>query len=290
MYLLTLLTLFNLIKHLRFRQITIDPPLGKKTKGAEEIYQYKEENWPTTAEKWDEPRYLHKAHIGYYTWPRKLEIYAPSAQQPNLKRERNELNEQEQEIDDFFSNEQNVQKLINYLKIEGNKGEDSFDVVHYQMFKGLFRNHGDTYLSNFLPHLHEMVKDSQESTQRCAAEIIAGLIRGTKHWPFDMTQNMWEQLKPIIKVALNNIIEETVDDWSSCFMVANFNRDPNRMYWLIETLIEESEHAQSETSYLEAAKFMILHRMLEDQAWRMRAMFQDRLLPRIENRLLQMPF
>ena len=52
------------------------------------------------------------------------------------------------------------------------------------MFKGLFRNHGDVFMSHFQGHLERLVDQDQESAHRCASEIIAGIIRGNyfKTW------------------------------------------------------------------------------------------------------------
>ena len=53
------------------------------------------------------------------------------------------------------------------------------------MWKALFRNFGDSFLDLIRPHVEAMVKDHRESHQRAASEIMAGLIRGTKHWDYD---------------------------------------------------------------------------------------------------------
>jgi len=50
--------------------------------------------------------------------------------------------------------------------------------------QGLFRNYSDAFLPVLKPHMERLADDSHESTQRCVAEIIAGLIRGSKHWSF----------------------------------------------------------------------------------------------------------
>lgn len=50
--------------------------------------------------------------------------------------------------------------------------------------KGLFRNFDDSFLPLLKPHMERLVADSHESTQRCVAEIISGLIRGSKHWSY----------------------------------------------------------------------------------------------------------
>lgn len=51
--------------------------------------------------------------------------------------------------------------------------------------QGLFRNYSDALLPVLKPHMERLAGDSHESTQRCVAEIIAGLVRGSKHWNFN---------------------------------------------------------------------------------------------------------
>jgi proteasome activator subunit 4 len=75
-------------------------------------------------------------------------------------------------------------------------------------------------LKLFLPHLQRLVADKNESNQRCAAEIIAGLIKGSKHWPFEKIDALWKELCPIVRSALSNMTVETVGDWGICFATA----------------------------------------------------------------------
>ena len=71
--------------------------------------------------------------------------------------------------------EANVTKLIGFLSLEERKGVDHFDARRFLMFKGLFRNYGDSFMHLFRPHLERLVEQDQESAHRCAAEIIAGM-------------------------------------------------------------------------------------------------------------------
>lgn len=112
---------------------------------------------------------------------RMVKLYAPSTQQPNLDRTYNELLPEERPVVDFFSNASNVNKLVGYLALEEKKGKDKFNGFRFILFKGLFRNHGDAFLPLFQPHLDRLVGDRQESSQRCATEIIAGQLEYFKH-------------------------------------------------------------------------------------------------------------
>lgn len=251
--------------------------------------QYNHETRPLTAEQWDESRYVHQPYWGYYVWPKNLEVYAPSSQQPCLDPAVRKLTDCEREIDLFFNDPQNIEKLISYLSLEEKKGKDKFNAFRCFLFKGLFRNHGIVHLKHFLPHLQRLVTDKQESSQRCAAEITAGLIRGTKHWPFQMISELWQALLPVIRTAIANLTEETIIDWGMCFATAQQRRDPNRNHWLLECLMEEPPLKDSESSFVECGRLYVLQGALNQQSWRVTELLQ-RLLVRLEDRLLTNPF
>lgn len=56
------------------------------------------------------------------------------------------------------------------------------------VYQGLFRNYGSTFLPIFKAHIVELLADRShehhDSKQRCGMEILAGVIRGSKHWPY----------------------------------------------------------------------------------------------------------
>ncbi len=58
------------------------------------------------------------------------------------------------------------------------------------LFKGLFRNFGLAFVDNFIERLyvliHEKTKEKHEGSHRVAAEIVAGMIRGSKYWTVEM--------------------------------------------------------------------------------------------------------
>ncbi len=73
------------------------------------------------------------------------------------------------------------------------------------VFKGLFRNFGLDLLDHFMEQLniliHEKAKEKQEGCHRVAAEIVAGMIRGSKYWTLEMVcikkSKLMSKTKPI---------------------------------------------------------------------------------------------
>eukprot|EP00094_Tigriopus_californicus_P000230 TCALIF_00223-PA protein Name:"Similar to psme4 Proteasome activator complex subunit 4 (Xenopus laevis)" AED:0.06 eAED:0.06 QI:66/0.84/0.71/1/0.84/0.85/14/306/1826 len=221
---------------------------------------------PKSAAEWDEPRYVHKTHFGYYSWPKRMMIYAPSSAQPKLRRTRDELSEGEKPVFDFFSDASNVEQMVTFLSLEECKGRDKFDPRRFSLFKGLFRNFGDTFLPLFRPHLERLIAEDKESSSRCVAEILASIIRGAKHWPYDMTEAMWAWVVPLIRKALGKITVETVNDWGTCFATSSESRDPFRIHWMLEVLMEEPLRSQG--SFIDASRLYAVQGSLAQQEWR----------------------
>ena len=80
-------------------------------------------------------------------------VYA--LEQPKVNRHVTELSATERIIADFFDDESKVAKLIEFLSLEENKGSDQFNGTRAEMFKRLFRNHGDAVLAHLRPQLEK---------------------------------------------------------------------------------------------------------------------------------------
>ncbi|CAF4368338.1 unnamed protein product, partial [Rotaria sordida] len=68
--------------------------------------------------------------------------------------------------------------------------EIEFNRIRFLMYKSLFRNFGLAFVDNFIEQLyvliHESIQEKYEGSHRAAAEIVAGMIRGSKYWTLEM--------------------------------------------------------------------------------------------------------
>ncbi|KAE8600768.1 hypothetical protein XENTR_v10013403 [Xenopus tropicalis] len=246
---------------------------------------YDSSNLPNTKEAWESCCFVEKTHWGYSTWPQNMLVYVPADQQPKVGRSREEMAEAEQIIYDHFTDEKFVDQLIKFLSLEDRKGKDKFNPRRFCLFKGLFRNFDDAFLPILKPHLERLVADSHESTQRCAAEIIAGLIRGSKHWTFEKLENLWKFLCPLLRTALSNITVETYSDWGTCIATSCESRDPRKLHWLFELLLESPVSGEG-GSFADACRLYVLQGGLAQQEWRVPELLH-RLLMYLEPKLTQ---
>jgi len=234
--------------------------------------QYSTINRPMNQHAYDLPRFVHKTHFGFYVWPEEELVYAPSSQQPKLDRKEEEMPEAEQVIFRFFSKKENIDKLVEFLSLENKKGHDHFDAERFGMFKALFRNFGDLFLGSFRTHIERLVCDHRESFQRAACELLAAIIRGSKHWTFDKVEPMWAWVVPAIRQALTKVSPETQRDWGTCFATSSDSRDPNRLHWLMEVAMEEPIRSQG--SFIDASRLYMLQGVVAQQRWRVGELLQ----------------
>ncbi|XP_036438981.1 proteasome activator complex subunit 4A isoform X1 [Colossoma macropomum] len=247
--------------------------------------QYNSSRLPRSQQDWDKCCFIEKTHWGYSTWPRKLMLYAPSEEQPKRGKTREEMTEREQIIYDHFSDPVFIDQLIQYLSLEDRKGKDKFSPRRFCLFKGLFRNFDDSFLPVLKPHMEQLVADTHESKQRCVAEIISGLIRGSKHWSYSKVEKLWAMLCPLLHTALSNITIETYGDWGTCIATACESRDPRKLHWLFELLMESPVNGEG-GSFVDACHLYVLQGGLAQQEWRVPELLH-RLLQYLEPKLTQ---
>lgn len=197
--------------------------------------QYSLETVPKSQADWDEPRYVHKTE-GFFGWSTAFAVYAPSAQQPNINKTREELNECQRIIWDFFSSAANVEKLVHFWSLEEKRGQEKFNRSRCFVVKGLCDMFGQMIVDQLVPHIERLIRVTKnlESSHRCATELMSGIMRGLKHWPYKETEAVYERLKPLIRLALSSTTVETDVFWGTCFATAAENFDPQRQYWLHE--------------------------------------------------------
>lgn len=241
-------------------------PLRPGVRSDNRWLQYELDRLPRSQADWDEPRYLFKPH-GFFGWSDTVEVYAPTSQQPNVDWTRDEMNDVQQVIYDFFRQRSNVEGLLKFWSLEEKKGQDQFRRNNTFLIRSLCGMFGDAF--NFGDMLPEMIARKEvEGNHRCAAEVLAGLIRGCKHWPYEKAKRLYEGLVvPMIRHALNNVTPETDAFWESCFSTACENSDPLRQHWLYETLMEEP--LRQTTSHIDCSRIFAFQNAINKQVWRM---------------------
>uniref|UniRef100_A0A671QJJ2 Proteasome activator complex subunit 4A n=1 Tax=Sinocyclocheilus anshuiensis TaxID=1608454 RepID=A0A671QJJ2_9TELE len=131
-------------------------------------------------------------------------------------------------------------------------------------------------VQNDVFNLERLVADSHESTQRCVAEIISGLIRGSKHWSYS---------KVLAHITVYSLILSQKYSLCTNICVVQESRDPRKLHWLFEMLMESPVTGEG-GSFVDACRLYVLQGGLAQQEWRVPELLH-RLLQYLEPKLTQ---
>jgi len=233
--------------------------------------QYNPEQFATSEEEWNRITFIEKTHWGYYCWPKELLAAAPPSEQPSADRPRGEIPEAELPFFDNFTSPDYVAKLFEFSTLEEDKTTDKFRQYMLKLHKSLFRNFGQTFLAIMKPHIERLIVDTSHDkhhqSQRCAMEVLAGMIMGSKYWTFTQLSGLWEWMTPLLEKVLNNLTVETLADWGSFFLHICENRAPQRLQWLYKLLLQNPLSGEG-GAFGDSARLYCLQQSILQQEWR----------------------
>lgn len=72
------------------------------------------------------------------------------------------------------------------------------------------------------PVIDKLISDKDQNKQRGAAELLAGLLGGSKNWPTDAQDRLWAWFTPKLDQILGaNVKTDTLTIWSSFLEVSS---------------------------------------------------------------------
>ncbi|CAF4273501.1 unnamed protein product, partial [Rotaria magnacalcarata] len=219
-----------------------------------------------TQKEWEETCFLDKSYHGYYKWP-KIIKYTMN------KRERYTKGNMPEDVAilyDRFMDKSFINKITQFMVLDEEEEEINFDIHRFRMFKGLFRNFGLDLVDSFMDELYILIREKtkkQEGSHRVAAEIVAGMIRGSKHWTLDMIDELWKKLTPLLNEVCANLCAETVGHWGSGFKYGMEDEDPRRMHRAIDFLRSLLSNQTVGNTFLETSHWNLVQK-LSNFEWR----------------------
>mmetsp|Transcript_17352 Transcript_17352/g.28499 ORF Transcript_17352/g.28499 Transcript_17352/m.28499 type:complete len:1861 (+) Transcript_17352:142-5724(+) len=171
---------------------------------------------------------------------------------------------------------------------------EAFEVLHSKLVQSIARNYGPFALDIFFPKFEEMSKSIVERDhQCCAAEIFAGLVRGSAYWPYDKQSLLWTKVRPILRKCLDSSTSnESAPDWIAAIRYCCSRRDPRRFNsWLVHDLVGaissqplSFEDGDNSTAMVQANRLRFVQPLLDEFAWKGQGL-RDRLLELLMPRL-----
>ncbi|OBZ79723.1 Proteasome activator complex subunit 4 [Grifola frondosa] len=104
--------------------------------------------------------------------------------------------------------------------------------------KSIFQLLEDEPFEALRPTLEELIADSDKNKQRAAAEFLAGIFTGSKHWPTDKQLKLWEWFVPHMKTLFSQKSNDNLPIWASFLECMFFNKDPRRVQPLADYIMD----------------------------------------------------
>ncbi|CAH7687375.1 hypothetical protein PPACK8108_LOCUS22155 [Phakopsora pachyrhizi] len=147
---------------------------------------------------------------------------------------------------DFLIQDTFWKKLLDYFSQEQNRNHLAANNV--TALKSIFQIFRDEFWQVLLPKLEELLSDpANRHKQRAAAEIIAGVIRATKHWPLARQAVVWEWFQARLKEIYDAMRPEGLPCWLMCIEYILQERDPRRNQPLIDFILALETDGYSST-------------------------------------------
>ncbi|KAF9648519.1 ARM repeat-containing protein [Thelephora ganbajun] len=127
-------------------------------------------------------------------------------------------------------------QLVTLWAQESSQSEGKPDLRndHVQFIKSLAKTFEDRHLDTILNSIDSLLTDPDRFKQRAGAEVLVGLLRGSKHWPKQKWDKLWTWTLDRIDQIFLQIKPDTLSFWKSVFSSQLDDRDPRRSNPLIQ--------------------------------------------------------
>ncbi|ESK98482.1 membrane protein [Moniliophthora roreri MCA 2997] len=167
-------------------------------------------------------------------------------------------------------------KLSSYLSEETHDTMMTQDNV--SCVKSIFQILEDAPFEVLRPELEALLADKEPDKQRAAAELLAGVINGSKHWPLEKQKTVWKWYRPYIKKIFGiNLKSDNVTIWTSFLEYLFYNKDPRRIQPLFEHILDMYKNLDYNTELsFDAIKVLSLFRACYEQlGWKFHAWIDE---------------
>lgn len=128
-------------------------------------------------------------------------------------------------------------QLLDLVAEDSRSGATAFSVTMATAVKGVAQLVGLDGMQPLLQRATELAaNETERSYHSLAAEVVAGAVRGSKHWHPDTVTRMTQQVVPIVRLALAHTPPDAAADWAAALRYMLPDRDPRRVSWLLDVV------------------------------------------------------
>ncbi|RDB28522.1 Proteasome activator complex subunit 4 [Hypsizygus marmoreus] len=185
------------------------------------------------------PIFFDREPPGWAAWDNSITLYKPPSPTKSTFRPWEPASQDAIEaVRESVTDPEYWEKLAGHFSEENHETSVTQDNV--SCVKSIFQLLEDEPFEALKPTMEKMIADKDQDTQRAAAELIAGVIGGSKHWPTSKQQKLWEWFTPMMgKILRQNIKTDTMMIWTSFLEYIFYHKDPRRVQPLVDFIVNE---------------------------------------------------
>ncbi|KAJ3111455.1 hypothetical protein HDU96_005688 [Phlyctochytrium bullatum] len=150
---------------------------------------------------------------------------------------------------------------VGFFSIEATRAHESFNFSVFTLTRLLFAQFEDRFLDAFVAAVEPLLLDfADKSRQKAACELVAGLVRATKHWTGAKRRRVWEWIGPVLPRIFQGITVETMGYWGDFVTFVCASRDVRRVRPLLDAVLNWKPDPTSQNFFNESKK-LLMHRI-----------------------------
>ncbi|KAG5350853.1 hypothetical protein C0989_009023 [Termitomyces sp. Mn162] len=167
--------------------------------------------------------YVDKIRTGFLAWTSVIKAYRAVEDSSGIQFEP-ESQPCLTVIRSIISNPDYYSKLLLLWSQESGKSGGTIELrkENILFIKSLVKVLEQDGLENLLVNIDSSFNDSDKFKQRASAEVLSGILRGSKHWPKTLLNNLWTWTMPRLDRIFGQIKPDTITFWETFFYVKYF--------------------------------------------------------------------
>jgi proteasome activator subunit 4 len=135
------------------------------------------------------------------------------------------------------------------------------------VIKSIFQILLDSSLETVIPIIEQFMLEQDRHKQRAAAEMVGGIIRGSKHWSLNRQARFWNWFEPLLQKIFQGVTPDTQNAWEMMDEYVLVNRDPRRNKPLIDYVGTLHLDAESSEAFNQAKNLYLVGTTMKTLGW-----------------------
>ncbi|KAG0235309.1 hypothetical protein BGW42_005476 [Actinomortierella wolfii] len=208
---------------------------------------------------------------GWLVWPKTFQAYLPRTDDFEFPAIDADSQAAYAVIEEAFGKSEFWESFMAVMSQEPVRGEayDAFVSEHARLYKSVFGMWEDRFLDVVAPIAERLCRQTDDKNcQRACAELMAGMIRGSKHWRKASLDRMWRWAIPLLKRTLQQCTPDALMYWERFVHYTCAQRDPRRVLPLITLIFGTPLDVESTAAFSEAKNLFFTNAIRTRCSWR----------------------